>query len=428
MPRIVIATFGSFGDVHPYIALGKGLLARGHSVTIATTERYRAKVEREGIGFHAVRPDFQALGDETEILRRVYDPRRGAEYLVRELFMRHIADSFDDLDVAARDADLLVGHALAYGLPLLARSRGLPWASTVLSPMVFMSAWDPPILPPMPWLRGIHRFSPRLYRWVFGRLKGLSRSWSDPLRRFACERGLPQPDGDPLFEGKFSPHLTLAMFSPLLATAQLDWPAHVRITGFPFHDDNAVDGAASASLAAFLDAGEAPIVFTLGSSATFVANEFFHRSAAIAARLGRRAVLVTGPLPEPLAIEAPDNVFVAGYAPYSNVFPRAAAIVHNGGVGTLAQGMRAGKPMLVVPFSHDQPDNAERAARLGIARVIPQARFSVERGEAALAGLLGDPRHAANASTVSRRMAGEDGVAAACDALERLLDSPRRAA
>ncbi|MBL8539908.1 MAG: glycosyltransferase, partial [Betaproteobacteria bacterium] len=108
-------------------------------------------------------------------------------------------------------------------------------------------------------------------------------------------------------------------------------------------------------------------------------------------------------------------------APHSIVFPRAAAIVHQGGIGTLAQALKAGRPMLVVPFSHDQPDNAERAQRLGVARCIPRAKFPVERAVEALRALLDDPRYAQSAQAVAEAIRAEDGVRAACDRIERLL-------
>jgi UDP:flavonoid glycosyltransferase YjiC (YdhE family) len=420
--RIVISTIGSYGDLHPYIAVGRGLRARGHEVLIATSARYAPKVHSAGLGFHPVFPDFADLGNDEELVRRVYHPRRGAEYLVRELILPHLPRTFDDLHAATKDADLLVTHALSYAGPLVAASRQMPWVSTILSPMVFLSVHDPPRLTLIPWLKSVHRFSPGLYRLLFGALKIGARRWSDPVRRLARQRGLPPPARDPLFEGQFSPHLTLALFSSSLAQAQPDWPAHTHITGFPLYDEDAVDPGAMQALDRFLDAGEPPLVFTLGSSAIFLADGFYRRAAEIVQRMGRRAVLITGRVPDNQRIPArPPGIFVTEYAPYSRVFPRAAAIVHQGGIGTLAQAMHAGRPMLVVPFSHDQPDNAERAERLGIARHIAPKRFSVEQGMRELRALLSDSSYAASSIRVARQLRNEDGIASACDRLERLL-------
>jgi UDP:flavonoid glycosyltransferase YjiC (YdhE family) len=212
------------------------------------------------------------------------------------------------------------------------------------------------------------------------------------------------------------------MFSSVLADPQPDWPPCTHITGFPFHDADETNPQAMRALEEFLAAGEAPIVFTLGSSAVFDARDFYRQAMEISARLGRRAVLLTGRLAGDQGLGTlPPDILAIDYAPHSAVFPRAAAVVHQGGIGTLAQGLRAGRPILVVPFSHDQPDNAERAERLGVALRIPRAKLSVDRGVAALRELLDDARYAKAAGEVARRISSEDGVRAACDRIETLL-------
>jgi len=427
MARIVLTTFGSYGDLHPYIAVGLGLKQRGHEAIIATSASYRTKVEAQGLHFHPVRPDLDDFGPFPEIARKVYDPKRGAEYLIRELVLPRLAQSFDDLEPAVREADLLVTHALSYAGHLLGRHRAKRWMSTILSPMVFMSVSDPPRVPFAPWLKSVHGFSPRLYRALYRLARAGTRHWSKPVDGFCRSRGLPPPVLDPLFEGQYSPQGTLAMFSRLLAQPQPDWPPQTEITGFPLHDADEVEGDSLAALDAFLAAGEPPIVFTLGSSAVFDAGDFYAQSVQIAERLQRRAVLLTGRVPENQALPSlPSTAFVCDYAPHSYVFTRAAVTVHQGGVGTLAQAMYAGRPMLVVPFSHDQPDNAERAQRLGIARVLPRRRFDLARGAEALRSLLDDARYADAALEVATRLRREDGVAAACDRMEALLRKPSR--
>jgi UDP:flavonoid glycosyltransferase YjiC (YdhE family) len=422
LKRIVLTTFGSYGDLHPYIALARGLIDRGHEAIIATTGMYRSKVEQAGIGFHPVRPDLSDLGDQAEIVRRVYDPRRGAEYMTRQLIMPHLPRAFDDLMAIARGADLLLSHAITYAAPLVARKLDLPWLSTILSPMVFLSVYDPPTLPPAPWLKRLHGFSPALYRLAFRAMRSTVRNWSEPVRKLARDRGLPEPEGDPLFEGQFSRYGTLAMFSSVLADPQPDWPAHTHITGFPFYDADEIEPRTMRTLENFLDQGEAPIVFTLGSSAVFDARDFYRQAAEVVRRLGRRAVLLTGKQAGDQGLEElPAEICDVDYAPHSKLFPRAAAIVHQGGIGTLAQALRAGRPMLVIPFSHDQPDNAERAQKLGVARVIPRAKFSVERGVEALRALIENPGYAQAAQAVAQRIASEDGVGAACARIEALL-------
>jgi UDP:flavonoid glycosyltransferase YjiC (YdhE family) len=209
----------------------------------------------------------------------------------------------------------------------------------------------------------------------------------------------------------------LALFSPLVAAKQPDWPQQTQITGFPFLDG---DGSAplSSEVVDFLNAGPPPVVFTLGSSSAIDAGRFFQDSAAAIQRLKRRAVLVVGGDPSNRPGTLPEGVVAVSYAPFAELFPRAAAIVHSGGIGTTALAMRAGRPMLVVPFSHDQPDNAARVTRLGIARTISRRRFSPKRVAAELKQILETPSYSAKAAEVGEKVRMEDGVAAACDALE----------
>jgi UDP:flavonoid glycosyltransferase YjiC (YdhE family) len=226
----------------------------------------------------------------------------------------------------------------------------------------------------------------------------------------------------------FSPYGTQAWFSSVLARPQSDWPERTVVTGFPFYDKLEPGQGLSAALAQFLDAGPASVVFTLGSSAVFDAGGFYAESLAAVRRTGCRAVLLIGrdPRNKP-STPVPDTVFVAEYAPYSELFPRSAATVHQGGVGTMAQALRAGRPMIVVPYSHDQPDNGMRVKRLGVARIIPRGKYRADRAGGELKMLLAD-EYAAAARATARTMEREDGVAAACEGLEAVLWGPRNSA
>lgn len=422
MAAILIHTFGSLGDLHPYIALARGLIARGHHPVIATSEGYRPNVEGAGVSFHPVRPDLNDFGPFADVARRVYDPRRGAEYIVRGLVLPRLSDTVDDLLPVATHADLILTHPLSFAAQLIARSLGLRWLSTVLSPMVFLSVHDPPLLPPAPWLRTLFDVSPALYRWMFGASRRLMGAWTQPVRDLARARGWPQPQADPLFEGQYSPMGTVAMFSPLLAQPQPDWPLRTSVTGFAVHDEDGSSVALHERLTTFFAAGPPPIVFTLGSSAIYDARDFYAVSVEAARRLKRRALLLTGIVPDTASL--PADVFAVDYAPHALVFPHAAVIVHQGGIGTLAQALRAGRPMLVVPFSHDQPDNAMRAARLGVARVLPRAQYTVRSACHALSSLLGNPYYAERAAAIAGQVRDEDGVTNACRVIESALIDP----
>jgi UDP:flavonoid glycosyltransferase YjiC (YdhE family) len=226
-----------------------------------------------------------------------------------------------------------------------------------------------------------------------------------------------------VFEGQFSPHGTLALFSRLLAEPQPDWPPNVHVTGAAFH---AGPAAMPAELEAFLAGGPPPLVFTLGSSAVGAAGAFYHESAEAARRLGMRAVLLVGrdPANRPPAL-SPDAIAVE-YAPHGELFPRAAAVVHQGGAGTLALALRSGRPMVVVPYAHDQPDNAHRAARLGVARVVYPRRYTARRVADALRALLTHGDAGRRAAEVGAAVRAERGAAGACDVLEQVASAVAR--
>jgi UDP:flavonoid glycosyltransferase YjiC (YdhE family) len=177
-------------------------------------------------------------------------------------------------------------------------------------------------------------------------------------------------------------------------------------------------------LVRFLDAGPPPLVFTLGTSAVADAGPFYEHSVTAAKLLGLRAVLLVGKDPRNRPASLPEGIVAFDYAPYSELFPQAAAIVHQGGIGTTAQAMRSGRPMLIMPYAHDQPDNAERLRRLGIARTIARHRYSPARAAAELRHLLDNPSYSQRALEIGEQVRQEDGVQAACDALEALLLRP----
>ena len=239
------------------------------------------------------------------------------------------------------------------------------------------------------------------------------RSWEAPLTRLRAELGLP---GAPpaLFEGQFSPALNLALFSPAFAALQRDWPLNTVQCGFASFDGPQPDETTLATLEDFLAAGDPPIVCTLGSSASAIAGDFWVFAIEAAKRLDRRVLLITGEATAQ-APWAKGAVAAFAYLPYSLVFPRAAAIVHQGGIGTLAQALASGRPQLVLPVAFDQPDNAARTVRLGVARSIPFRKAVVEKLTAELAALLEDARYAERSREVGVQIAGENGAARGAD-------------
>ena len=365
--RIIIATFGSLGDLHPAIALGLGLKARGHDVMIAVNEFYRDKIEPEGLKFCPIPPDRDSR--DPALIDRVLDPKTGTQTVIRELLLPFVRETYSRLMQAIQDADLLVSSDFVFAAPLLAQKTNIPWASYLLSPASFLSPYDPPRIPGFANLPQLPVLEQALNRGVLQLARLSTKRWFQPVRQLRQELGLP-PGSHPLFEDKYAPSLVLGMFSSVLGTPQPDWVPQARITGFAFYNRLLPGQSLSQELSKFLASGPPPVVFTLGSAVVRRAGNFYIESLEAVKALGCRAIFLVGEkdfqneLPTPI----PDSMIAVDYAPFSELFPRASAIVHQGGVGTTAQALRAGVPMIVVPYAFDQPDNAARVVRLGIAQ------------------------------------------------------------
>jgi UDP:flavonoid glycosyltransferase YjiC (YdhE family) len=419
--RIVFSTYGTFGDVNPLIALSLELKRRGHTPVLAVPEMFRAKIEPLGIGFARVRPDQDP--NDTRLIAMIYDIKHGTETGLRKFLFPALRESYDDLLAAVQaegGADLLVTGELAYAGPMVAEKTGIPWASYALAPFSFFSAYDPPVLPPYPTLARVQEMVPAFGHVVARVARFVTRKWPEPVYALRRELGLP-PGKDPIFDAKHSESLALALFSSVMGAPQPDWPRSAKITGFAFYDGTGDEGRLPPELAAFLESGLPPLIFTLGSAAVMHAGDFYEQSAEAAELLGQRAVLLIGAddrnLPKR---KLPDTICVTRYAPYSQIFPRASVIIHQAGIGTTAQALRAGRPMLVMPYSHDQPDNARRVRRLGVAEVLGRKQYRAKGAARLIWQLLSDNAYAARATAVAAKIAAENGAVAACDALEAM--------
>ena len=430
---VLFCTLGSRGDVHPYVAVARALIARGVGATIATGEEHRETITRAGVGYTLVPPSKSDFDTTVTTMAQVMHATKGGEYIYKEIVVPWLERTHEATLAAARDGghDVIVGHPLAFCAPMVAEQLGLPYVYTVLQPMILFSAYDPTVIPPLPWFDVFRPLRPWPY-WLLMRFARVATwSWGRPVKALRKKVGLPRDPRHPLLGGLVSRTLNLAMFSPLLAEPQRDWPEKTVATGACLFDDPQAGGA-SAELERFLGLGGAhdkPILFTLGSAAVEVVGEgprFFAAALEAARLLGRRCVLLTGKGEAP---EGCDGVraLAVGYAPFSTLMPRCAAIVHQCGAGTTAEAMRAGVPQVCVPFAHDQPDNAARLVRRGVARIVKRKRVSAKRLAAALGHVMdarhGCPERAARLGEAARR---EDGAATAAEAIIGVLRSGAR--
>jgi len=268
-------------------------------------------------------------------------------------------------------------------------------------------------------MRHVQIFGPRVVRAFFDQATRVYKN--KHYEQFRDELGLPDR-GSPVFEGQHSPALVLALFSRLFAQPQPDWPPQTRITGFAFyHGSNGQE--MPDELSRFLDQGPPPIVFTLGTSAVWVARDFYRESIAATKLLGRRAVLLIGDQRNRLQETLPTEIIAVDYAPFESLLERCCAMVHHGGVGTTAQGLRAGIPTLIVPFAFDQPDNAAHAQRLGTSRTLYRKQYFARRVARELNVLLSDQKYSDTAREVGHQIRNERGSSVACDFIEQVLSN-----
>ena len=347
------------------------------------------------------------------------DLKKGPEVVLRKFIFPSLGDTYRDLMGVMDGASLLVSAAITYAAPLAAEKTGVPWVTSAFSPMQFWSIHDPPVITPYPQFAFLRKLGPGINRWIIHYGKSITRKWSEPVFALRKELGLP-PGGHPVFEGQFSPLRVLALFSPMMGSPQPDWPSQTVMTGFVFFDnDRQVEG--SAALDDFMASGSPPIVFTLGSAAVNDAGTFFSESLSAARKLGRRALLLTGRDPDNVPEDLDSDCLAVPYAPFSKVFPNAAAVVHQGGIGTCGQALRSGRPMIVVPYSHDQPDNAARLQKLGVARVVQRPHYKAKRVAKELSEVMGNAEYAVRAARAGKRVHLEAGAYHACQELEKLL-------
>ena len=414
--KIVLVTVGSLGDLHPFMALALSLRARGLHPILATAAEYRAKVEAAGIAFTPLRPSFDQIErhlamSRTELARRIIASN---EFLLARAVLPFVREAYEDMLALSADADLLVTSGLAFGARLAAEKRGIDWIAIVLQPMMFLSAYDPPVIPKAEWLTGLlRRLGPAPTQILYRAAKRATARLFEPIAGLRAAEGLAPDRRNALIDAQFSPRGTaIGLYSSLLGDVQPDYPARSAVVGFARYDS--ADGRAGAldpRLETFMNAGSPPLVFTLGSFIIHSPGSFYQESLIAARRLRRRAVLLVGEAALPaLAGVRADDVYVGDYAPHSLLFPRAAALIHHGGIGTLAQGLSAGRPQLIVPHFADQLDNAARAVRIGVARTLAPARYTAASATRELAELLGNDAYRARAALVRDQVTIEDGA------------------
>jgi len=412
--HLILTAFGSYGDVLPMAGIGAAARRRGHRVQIIANPYFRHVAEAADL-------ELLPLGSAEEYLELaqhadLWHPRRG----LKVIFRRGVAAYLDHVYGLLRDnfapGDTVIA---AHGLDLASRvfhdKVGAPMATVHFAPFALPSVYETPHYIGAAGMNYAPRWLKRAVFW------SLDRWMVDPLiapdvNRLRAEQGLPLVRRI-FHRWNHSPELVLGMFPEWFAAPQPDWPPQIVLVGFPLWDSRP-DAALPAEVEAFLAAGAPPIVFAPGS-ANFQAHDFFHAAAEACTRLGRRGMLMTK-ADEQVPAKLPDGVAHFAWAPFSRLLPRAAALVHHGGIGTCGQGLAAATPQVVMPMAYDQLDNGMRLKRLGVGAVVRVPQFRGPKLAATLQPLLESEEVKTRAAALAPKCNGPAALTRACDKLESL--------
>ena len=420
--RFVLLPAGSLGGIHPFLGIGRELQNRGHEVTVITSGYHADLVARAGL--HAAtfgtREDYlKALAENPEItqqgsglstLAKVWRP------LCAEV-VQLIKDT-----VASGDSPILIANPLAFWARVARDALNVPLVTVNTNPSFIWSIEAPPVAK-LKWA-GIRRRRHPAKRLYVGAVNfRLDRALAPLVCDYCAAFGQPPVRSGIMRHWIHSPDLSIGLFPDWFAPPQSDWPDQIQLTGFPLFDESELKAEQEdTAWEQWLAEGDPPVVLLAGT-ANRHAQTFFKACIEACEQLGRRVLILTR-FPEQLPTPLPPGARHVDYIPLGAVLPRAAALVHHGGSGTLSQALRAGCPQLVLPFNFDQPDHAVRLAELGVGSWIAPSEVTSGAVAASLNKLLGSREVLNTCRELAKRFEGVDGIAQTCDLIEALPGKP----
>lgn len=421
--RIAMIALGSQGDVQPYIALGKGLKAAGHAVRLLTHENYAELVSAHGLEFCLMPGDVQELIESQEM----------RDLLARGNFLEITARTAKEAQqaavhwaqaglVACQDMDLLVAGVGGLNLAIaLAEKFAIPLVQAYVFPFTPTTAFPGVLFPRLiarfgGWVNWLSHQLVRQILWQGART-------GDTLARKQI-LNLPAP---PLFGSYQSTCLDrypiLYGFSPCVIPKPADWH-NTQVTGYWFLDA-APHWTPPAALLEFLENGSPPVYVGFGSMGSRDPKETAELVLSAIERSQQRAILLAGW--GGLRTEnLPNHIYLVDSIPHAWLFPRVAAVVHHGGAGTTAAGLRAGVPTIVIPFFGDQRFWGQRVASLGVGtEPIPRKQLTAQRLAQAIQTAVTDPTIRQRASNLGGKIQAEDGIANAVTTIQNISELSR---
>jgi len=300
--------------------------------------------------------------------------KKAPKFCINNLFFQNYK-SIDDLLQITEGADLIVSSVLTYFVPIVSHISGVPWVNSIIAPISMWSGYDPPILAPIPFLGKMRLLPHYIHHFILKQLFKISEPWANPLKKLRQEYGM-DAGQNPFWEGLFQGQKTLCLWSKHFYDKKPDWPSNATTTGFVFYDP-IQNAPLKEEVNRFISKNKSIIIFTLGSTTILDPIEFLNIFYDVAKELKAGCIITTGKkfLSEFKKFNT-DTILFLNYVPYTKVFPFANLIIHQGGIGTTANCLKAGVPQIVLPFCLDQFDNGYRVKRLGAGEVLERKKLT----------------------------------------------------
>ena len=410
--RVALLTYGTRGDVQPFIALARGLQQAGHTATLAAPERMAALAAPDAIPF------VPLAGDPAQFMQALIDKAGRNPLRIMQVmgdFVFPLAGQvIAGLRTACRDADVIVHTFLTTtGGHAIARERNRPDVSVQFFPVFAPTGEFPsPAFPDLPLGRRYNHLTHALFTQLYWRVGHLGYDW---LKR--TNPAFPRRLAWPFQPSDRAITPLLFAFSPAVVARTPEWGTHVHLTGF-WTSTGPAAWQPPQPLAQFLEAGPPPICVNFGSMVSREAQRLYEAVLAALSGTQQRGVIVTGLGGWQSAGDAA-NVLVIDAAPHDWLFPRMKAVIHHGGAGTTAAALQAGVPNIVVPFAADQPFWGQRVAQLRAGpQPIPAWQVNAARLTTAIHEALDNPALQQRAAEVGRQLRTENGVGQAIALIE----------
>jgi sterol 3beta-glucosyltransferase len=429
--KIFINTFGTRGDVQPYVALGKGLKEAGHTVTICTASTYEPFIIEQGLNYGYMTDELLKLVD-TDIGRDALEETVGLWGTAKTMFKmvklakplnrQMVVDSWEAAKIA--EPELVIYHAKALGAVSIAEKFNAPVIMANLQPMIAPTTEFPPI--GIPDLNIGGWYNKMTYKAIEMGYRSYTKDVNEVRRDMMGLDNFPKSSGI-LNTSDGSPIPMLHAFSQHVIPQPVDWPEQYTVNGYWFLDRDD-DWQPSAELQAFLDAGEPPVYVGFGSMAgknpqrlsTIVINALQQANV--------RGIIATG-WGGLDAFELPETIFKIEQAPHDWLFERVTGVVHHGGAGTTAAGLRAGRPTVICPFMGDQPFWGKRVEKLGVGvKTSSQKKLKTEELAVAIRTVTTNRDIQEKAAALGEKIKAEDGVANAISTIDKIVKNYKKSA